>query len=305
MWFVIKRLFLYAFSLFYGLLSAHQVWAAACCGGGVSIPSLIAGDDKALFSAAYSYSQIASDVYTDGLWRKRTSNETIETLRLESAHIFADRWQVGASVPIVRRARAEDSSSGLGDLGTTLGYEYLPDWNYNPWRPKGIGYLQLTFPTGRSIQESESDFQLDSRGRGFWALALGTILSKGFERWDFFANISAHRSLSKSYSNSSSRGELKPGWGTEAALGVGYNLANLRLGGSLAWTYEDAVDVEGDVNSKGSSQRFATGSLIATYNVDDDWTTSLSYQDQTWFGSPANTTLSQGLWLQVQRRFAR
>ena len=282
-----------------------RVLAAACCGGGFAAPALIVGDDKAQLTASYGYSQIEDDVGSDSIWRPRDTNETSETYKFEGARVFLDRWQAGLSVPVVRRSRSEDASTGLGDVAGTFGYEYLPDWDYSPWKPRGLGYFQLTLPTGRSPDESDDNFQLDSRGRGFLALGVGTILTKIIHKWDVYANVDAHRSFDKTYGNSQSQGTLSPGFGGDLGFGGGYNLVSLRFGASLTWTYEDPIGVSGTINSAGSVQRYSTATLAASYLFKNQWSATLTYADQTLFGNPVNTSLGRGAILLFQKRWLR
>jgi hypothetical protein len=283
----------------------QKTFAAACCGGGFATPSLISGDDKAQITSSLAYSEVHADVYTSGLWKKRETEEHSETLKVDAAHIFEDRWQVGLSLPVIKRSRAGESSSGLGDVSTLLGYEYLPDWDYHPHRPKGIGFLQLVLPTGKSVYETDTAYGLDSRGRGFWALGLGTLLTKAFGKYDAFFNAEVHRSFNKSINENGINGTLNPGWGSNIGFGVGYNTKDFRFGGNLTWSYEDAIAIEGSVNSEGSLQRFATLGLTASYLMSDEWATTLSYSDQTIVGSPYNTSLSKSAMLLLQRRWLR
>lgn len=287
---MIKPLLLFVFSF-----TTLQAWGAACCGGGFAAPSLIAGDDRAMLTGSYLYSQIKNDVYADGLWKKRGFREDFETFRIEGARIFSDRWQAGFSLPVVKRTRQGESSSGAGDLAGTVGYEILPDWDYNPYRPKGLAFLQLTAPTGRSIYEADNQFQLDARGRGFWAAGLGTLLTKAWGAFDAFASADAHRSFAKE--------NLQPGWGGNAGFGGGYNLEDFRFGGSVIWTYEDPVEVRN--LSRGSSERYATASLAVSYLYSKAWAGTLTYSDQSLIGDPVNARLGQSVVLQLQRRWAR
>ena len=71
------------------------------------------------------------------------------------------------------------------------------------------------------------------------------------------------------------------------------------------WNYEDAIAVRGVENSTGSLERYATVSLMASWMPNLDWTAALTYSDQTWLGSPNNTTLSQTAILSLQKRWAR
>jgi hypothetical protein len=228
-----------------------------------------------------------------------------QTFKIEAAHIFQDRWQAGISIPVVDRSLAGDSSSGLGDVAGTLGYEYLPDWDYNPWRPRGLGFLQLTVPSGKAVYEADDTYLLDSRGRGFLALGAGTMLTKTFRKWDFFSEFDMHKSFAKNYSNSQSQGTLIPGYGGNFGLGCGYNLATLRFGTAVNWTYEDPVAVEGTIASSGSPQQLTTATLSASYLFDGEWATTVVYADQTLFGSPLNTSLGRGVTVLLQKHWMR
>lgn len=287
------------------LLLSRDAFGAACCGGSFAAPSLIVGDDRAQVTASYAYSEVTDDVGADSFWRRRDTRESSETIKIEGAHIFQDRWQAGVSVPVIRRTRAGNSSSGLGDVAGTLGYEYLPDWDYNPWRPRGLGFLRLIAPTGRSINEADTTYQLDSRGRGFWAIGAGTILSKTLGSWDLFSSLDVHRSFKKNYSNPQSSGVLKPGFGGSFGFGAGYSLSAFRLGAGLTWIYEDPVNVSGTATSQGSLQRYATANLSASYLLPDEYAVTVSYADQTLFGSPVNTTLGKGVTVFFQKRWLR
>lgn len=280
-------------------------WGAACCGGGFGAPAIISGDNKAQLSASYSMTNIIVDnVDSIGVWRKQESHQSIQVFQMEGARVFRDRWQLGATVPIIQRSFRGESFEGLSDITSTLAYEYLPDWNYNPYRPKGIGFLQLIIPSGKSKYESQRG-GLDSRGNGLWALGFGTLLTKSWGDWDTFASINAHHSFSKHISNTQVQGELRPGWGGSGSLGMGYNTLNWRMGGSLSWTYEDPVQIFGSSPSRGQLERYATGLASVTKIFNDEWVGSFIYSDQTLFGSPLNTSLGQTFLFQVQRNWPR
>lgn len=289
------------------VLGASSAKAAACCGGGFAAPSIIAGDDKAQLTTSYSGTEVVIDnVDSQGIWRKWDTHQKVQTFKIEGAHVFWDRYQVGLSIPVLQRTRESLNYSGLGDVSTSLGYEYLPDWDYNPLRPKGIGFLQLTLPTGKSKADSEVG-GLDSRGNGFWAFGAGTLLTKTWSKYDAFVSLEAHRSFSKDVANSQFQGKLEPGYGGNFGMGAGYNVKDYRFGSSFTWTYEDAlrtISTTGTTND-GSIERYATGVLSASYMANDEWSGTLSYSDQTLFGSPVNTSLGRGVAMQLQRRWGR
>jgi hypothetical protein len=289
-------------------LGAQTSFGAACCGGGFAAPSIIAGDDKAQLTSSYSTTEVIVDnVDSQGIWRKSDIHQKVQTFRIEGAHIFEDRWQAGFAMPIIQRSRQSENYSGLGDVALSLGYEYLPDWNYSPYRPKGIGFLQLTLPTGKSKADSDVG-GLDSRGNGFWAIGVGTLLTKALGRWDVFSSLEIHRSFEKDVNNSNFDGTLKPGYGGNLGAGFGYNLKDYRLGSGITWTYEDPVNSTSNVlgsTQNGAVERYATAVASVSYLASDEWSGTMSYSDQTLFGSPVNTSLGRGIALQVQRRWGR
>lgn len=297
-----KPSWLLPFSL---LFFASSAWGAACCGGGFAAPSIIAGDDKAQFAASLSHTNVVIDnVDSKGFWRKWDEQQQVKTIRLEGAHLISDRWQAGATLPLLQRSRMGQEHSGLGDISGTLGYEYLPDWDYHLFRPKGIGFLQITVPTGKSKFDSDVG-GLDSRGNGLWAIGAGTLLTKAVGRWDAFASFEIHQSMRKSVSNSQINGWIEPGVGGSFGLGAGYNRASWRYGASVTWIHEDPIDVRGDMIIDGSIERYATAAASLSYVANDDWLFTLSFADQTLVGHPTNTSLGKTVAFLLQRRWGR
>lgn len=294
-----KLLFAFVFS------SSAPAWGAACCGGAVAASALISSDNRAQLSSSLSRTEvIVENVDSRGIWQKADSPLKTQTLTLEGAHLISDRWQLGASLPVIQRSKSTQSYSGIGDTSLTLGYEYLPDWDYNPIRPKGIGFFKLIVPTGKSKYESESG-GLDSRGNGLWSLGVGTLLTKAFGPWDFFSSLEFRRSLDKKISTSQIDGTLKPGSGGALGIGAGFNTTHWRFGSSINWNYEDPTSVQGSSNIKGAVERFATGAISVSYLADETWSSTFSYSDQTLFGDPINTSLGRSLSLQLQRSWNR
>jgi hypothetical protein len=284
-----------------GLAQSEVAQAAACCGGTVAAPNIIGGDDRTQIAFSLSRAKIAADVNEDGIWRERQASELSDSLRIEGAHVLSDRLQLGGAVPVIARTRDFARSSGLGDVSVDLAYEYLPEWEYNPYRPKGIGYFQLTIPTGKSVYEDTSG--IDARGRGFWAIGLGTLLTKTLGNWDGAVSFDLHRSFNKTVHTPLLDGTIKPGFGGGMSIGLGYNWARWRAGGTLAWTYEDPIQIESAATSTGSLQRLVTATISLSYLYNDEWSMTASVSDQTLFGSPLNTSLNRSAMLLLLRRW--
>lgn len=289
-------------SFFIALIAGSQAWAAACCGGGVSLPALIQGDERAQFAAQILRQDLLVDyVDPNGYWKNTGVPTSVSTLRVEGAWLLSDRAQMGVVVPVISRTRLNERHAGLGDVAGSLGYEFLPDWDYNPYRPKGVAYLQVVLPTGLGRAESERG-GLDSRGHGFWALGTGAVLTKSWGAWDALLAGEVHRGFEKT----SGVRRLVPGWGGQLQTGAGFNTRQFRYGALATWTHEDPVRLESTgLSLPGGRERYATANLSVSYLPSTDWGFTLSYVNQTWLGLPENTSLASGVGLHMQRRWAR
>ena len=169
------------------------------------------------------------------------------------------------------------------------------------------GFLQITLPTSPSVYDATNVFAADSRGRGFFALGTGMIFTKIFGKWDTNASGELHRSFARSFDSDGAGGAVTvtPGWGHSITIGGGWSYGDFRLGSSLSSMYEDGYRVRGAQDSDGSSQQNMTWSVIANYMLGMESAITLSYADQTIFGSPENSNLSKTVTLSYQQRWQR
>lgn len=287
-----------------GLLFGPQLaLASACCGGALALPSLITRDEKALLTQSLSVGRVQSDVDARGYWTKKSDTDETLTLKIEGAALLSDRWQSGGSMPIVTRSGSRGSSTNPGDFSAQIGYEFLPEWSYHPWRPRGVGSLTLTAPTVKSIYET-NDSSITT-GRGFWTLGAGAAFTRAWIKWDSQLTLEAHKSFDRQVSTAGFEGRIKPGFGASLSAGAGYHIGQNRVGFAISSNHEDRIDAEGSVISTGSSQRWMTGTLSASHNAGNDWSWTLSYSDQTLLGDPSNTSLSKTWAFALQKRWAR
>jgi hypothetical protein len=281
--------------------------AASCCGGGFAFPALIMGDDKAQITSSLSYGKVTDDVLANQKWIKRDDGNLSQTFKIEAATLLSDTFQTGISVPVVNRKVSNENSTGLGDISLNLGHETFPELSYSPWKPKGVTFLQMTLPTSPSVYDSENVLAADSRGRGFFTVGGGLALIKVFGTWDANTSIELHKSFAREFSSSSAGGTITatPNLGHSWTVGGGWNKGDWRLGTSFTGLYEDAIEISGAQSSNGSSQQNITWAVMANYmmGLENAWT--LSYADQTLFGTPENSSLSKTVTLSFQTRWQR
>ncbi|MFM6929243.1 MAG: serine protease spb1 [Bdellovibrio sp.] len=295
------------FTFFIFAFTPLSSMAASCCGGGFAFPALILGDDKAQLTSSISYGQVTDDVLTNQKWVHRDDKNQSSTLKIEGATLLSDTWQTGVSVPVVSRKISMEESTGLGDISLSLGHETFPELSYSRWKPKGVTFIQLTLPTSPSIYDASNTLAADSRGRGFFTLGGGVALIKVFGTWDANSSVELHRSFARDFDSTSTGGHITatPGWGHSWSVGAGFNKGDWRLGTSFTGLYEDAIAISGAQSSNGSAQKNMTCSVVANYmmGLEEAWT--VSYADQTLFGSPQNTSLSKTLSVSFQTRWQR
>lgn len=297
--------------LFKVIFFSSSVFAAACCGGGSAVPSLVTSDDSGQISVSLSNQQVFIDsVDGNGIWIPGSSHQKTQNVKVDWAQIINDLYQVGLTANVMQRSRGSsdsEKSSQLGDVVLSSAYEFLPDWDYNPWRPKGFGFLQVTLPTGKSKYESERG-GLDSSGLGLFSMSIGTLLTKSWNAYDILVNMEAHQAFEKTITTSTFKGRVRPNLGGSWGLGAGYNWENWRWGTQVLWVYEGPTSLKGEggyLDQKGAIERYANFILSASYMINDEWSSSLTYSDQTFFGAPINTSLSKGIGFLLQKRWKR
>lgn len=297
-------------------LLSMKIFAAACCAGGSAAPALISGDDKAQITAGAFQSTVIGDAPDSGeaVFRNGDSSDVIQTYKIDGAFIFADRFQSGVSVPLlthtIQSGSTNASSTDLGDIHLDVAYEFLPEWSYSPWKPKGYVYLQGTIPTGRSTYDAEEEGDVDALGKGFYALALGSLLVKRWTLWDVFTLPEIHYSFTRTFDQTTGEVlKVSPGFGGSLSLGAGVSPGGgaTRIGLRVQPVYEQQKTITSSVTGTSTSgvQLTWDTSLEVSYLVDTDWSLLASYTDQTLLGPAINSTLNRTVALGLQHRWER
>ena len=293
--------------LFFFTLS-HYAIGAACCNSSSNIPSLITNDSLGQITISTSSAKVIGDAPTHGtsVFRKSSDDEWTHTLTIDASRNFFDLWQIGTRIPFVYKSRDTTSNSasayGFGDISTTLGYEFLPEYYYSPYKPKGYLFFQSTFPTGSNIYESSQSFAIDARGKGFYTFTLGSLLLKKWQRLDTSLSFAVSKSLNRTFKSSDgSQIHVKPSYDFTGSLGIGYAFTqkrSLRFGLRLTPAYT------GHTNQ--SSYKLVWNTIAeGSYSFNDNWMLSLNYSDQTLIGPARNTSLERAVSLAAAYYFAR
>jgi len=217
-----------------GVFGMNQAQGAACCGKSSAAPFLMVGDDQTQLSLGVALGNVVAQIADDGVpnFGSSQNSETSQTYKLDLATLLSDRMQGGLSVPVttysvLRGGSAggastgsgiSESSTGLGDLRLSLGYEVLPAWSYSSWKPQGFLFSALTLPTGRSYDGSSRTLATDVTGAGYFSWTVGALLLKKWTVWDAFLVPEIHYALPRTL------------WEREAAIGGGVAIGGDKRG---------------------------------------------------------------------------
>lgn len=292
-------------------MASNKSYAAACCGGSSQVPTLITTDDRSQIISTFSQAEIVVDnVDGDGFWYKSKNNQKINTFKIDYTYVWDNDLQAGLSIPVVNRSYMGETSSGLADMQTTVGYEFLPEREYNIWKPKGFVYSALILPTGKSKYESEIG-GLDSRGRGLWGVSVGLVFVKVFKNFDFVQSSEVHHYLNSTKSkNNGATVDISHSLGAVLQAGMGYNWDKSRIGFGLTHSYEGPFKthyktIQTESYHDGAIENVTSLNLGYSYMMTDLSGVTVSYSNQTWLGTPRNTSLSSTVSVQLNKRWLR
>ena len=292
--------------------------AAPCCAGGGSLPAMITGDEASQLTLTTSAGTVIGDAPAEGIpvFRSSRVRETSQLLKLDAATVFSgafDRWQAGVSVPMLRHdywraTSGSNSAMAPGDVQLGTAFEFLPEWSYSEWKPKGFVFAQLTLPTGRSIYESTATDAVDVTGKGFTTASAGVILVKRWSVWDASLSAQVSHSMGRDFAALPGGEPLSvaPFWGASAGASVGWSRGAFRAGLRLQPTYVQALTTTAPSSVSVSSCKLTwdTG-LDLTWLVHDDWSLSGAYVDQTLLGPAVNASLSRTVAVTLLHRWPR
>jgi hypothetical protein len=293
--------------------ASRFLFAAPCCGSTANTPSLITGDDETQVTTTITASSVVAEVNPSGKLKTRpeSDRESAQGLRLDAATLLSDRFQIGLTLPTLRRNRERNTTQveamGLGDLSFQLAYELLPEWSYSDWQPKGFVFVGGTLPTGGSSYDSQMLYSIDSRGRGFYGASLGAFLMKNFGNLDFSLLLESHRYFQKTKLTDVGELVLSPGWGFSQTVNMGFSPGGsaFRLGLSLSHSHEDPVKTSGLFEGRGEPVSLWTPMVQLGFLAKRDLSFNVNFSDQRVLGNSKNTPLNQTLGVVIQKRWER
>jgi hypothetical protein len=299
------------FSLIALLLFSKNLLAASCCGGGANFPALITGDYKAQLSTSITNTSVVGHTTQDNkaIFHADDNNESSRILKIIGSYQVSDFWQVGAGLPIVsrkiNRPSRDAATHGIGDVSLHTAYEFLPEFGYSEWKPRGFLFAQILFPTAPSIHKKDVILSPESaRGQGFTTLSTGFSFFKIKGNWDFQWMGQLDTPIAREFdlANGSLKKHKGAGWSSLLAFGHSPAGGDWRLGMGLAPKSTGALR-----NDNGrilaDSQFVWDTSFSLSYLYSFLWSINATYTDQTIMGPSRNAPLSRTVSVLFQRRW--
>ena len=250
-----KRIFISIIILF----AANAVYSQVCCGGGVYDIAVLSLNKKALFNAGYKFDNYFGVWDNNSDWRKTSQTSYQMSPSFSGAYRFNRNIQAGVLVPYVINKNdlpgLPSNGSGIGDIVLSGRYELFHEYSLYKVKNKiktddKTPYIALTFgmtfPTGKSDENAESE--VDITGKGFYTTSLGLSVIKTVlkNKVQLGGDLSWQHSFKKTYEeyygNPTVPYERKQGDRFNYALSANYlinffNSVSLAAGGFLQSNY--------------------------------------------------------------------
>ncbi len=283
------------------LLITTNLFASSCCGGGSSSSMIITGDNQSEYSLSYSQrNDIGS---TDSKGYSTLNNQSVldqqSAYSFQFQHLFSDRLQAGIKTSFVekqiRKQNRFENESGIGDIELQSSFEFLPEFTYSDYKPRGFVYLKGTIPNSNSLYNSNSAVFSDIRGSGLYTLSVGSFFIKHFSNLTLKAGSEVQHLFGKKFSGVNLDSYQK------AYLPLGFAYSNqswpVTLGVNSTFNYQTAKTLTGSVNSKSNVEYFWELGTFLNWSINREETLGLSFSDSSLIGKNINSSLYRAVGL--------
>ena len=305
--FKIKYFFYLTFILIF-LLINFSIYASSCCGGSSSYPNLILSDYQYRLNLSYSnaINTNVADINKKIDESNQSQNNIKENIQLGIYHKILPLWQFGFNLNYVQNTiqsnEGEDSAQKFGDTQATIGYEFLPEFTYHPFKPRGFLTYSLGIPSGESIYEVKRSDPLFVTGEGTRSHQFALILNRAFNSLDYFFLIGQRIYESHNFQQndesvtSDEKLFVKPGNKLMMVLNLGFTPhlnEDLRLGFIFQKVHQDSSSLKNKTIQTNSVpvENNDVGLDLSLKHLNRVY--SFSYIDQSFLNSARNSNLQK------------
>jgi hypothetical protein len=273
----------------------HVLLASSCCGGGSSSSMIILGDNRQEWSAGLGFRNDLGQTDRTGM-ASFHGKETVDqqyTLNLQLQRQFTELIQAAVKTSVIHKVMVKqgrrEKSHGLGDIDLQISYEFLPEYNYSQYRPRGFLYSKITFPQSKGIYDSTSPIYSDVRGSGLYSFSIGTLFVKKNSQFTLKFGLEGQRFFGKKFKE----GNLDDYHKVIFPTGLSYAFDPLPISTGIltTWTYQTSKKLQIQTTTTSSREYFWELSVFANWSLNRQETLGMSYSDSTLLGKNINSPL--------------
>lgn len=281
-------------TLFLFFLS-DKLFAGSCCGGGSSSSLILTGDNVQEYSLGLVYRNDLGQTDNGG-WASFHNDQTTDrqmVFNLQFQRQMAEYWQLAIKSSFIQKdlekQNRREKTSGAGDVDFQGTYEFLPEFTYSAWKPRGFGYLKLSIPTSNSLYDSTSPIYSDVRGTGLYSLSTGVFFIKHISDLTLKSAFEWQHFLGKHFAQTTILDYDK----LVVPLGVSYGLdpKPIAIGAGATWSYQTKKKFTGTISGSANPEYFWELNAFANWIVSRETSIGISYSDSTLVGKNINSSL--------------
>lgn len=282
-------------NLFITLLFSQKIFAASCCGGGSSSSMIITSDNRREISLGVSARTDIGQTDQNG-WSTFNNDQIIDSrtnFNFQYGEQLSENFQMGIKTSIaekhVKKSGKNEKNQGFTDLELQTTYEYLPEYTYHPYKPRGFLYAKLSIPLSNSIYDSQSTILSDVRGSGLYSTSFGNFFIKKLDLFTLKLGLELTRSFAKNFSKYKIYGFNR----YTIPLGIAYafNQSDFSIGFTNTFSYTDEKKFRGNNLSNSHFERFWDSNIFFNYSPNRQVIYGVSYSDSSVFGDSINSPL--------------
>jgi hypothetical protein len=281
------------------LVFHNDLFAASCCGSGASSSLIIIGDNIQEYSLGFSYRNDLGQTDNKG-WASFHGADVVDS---QSAFNFQlqrqanDRYQFAIKSAIIqkniKKQNRKEVNQGMGDVDLQATFEFLPEFTYSVWKPRGFVYMKTTIPMSQSLYDSSSSIFSDVRGSGLYSLSMGTFFIKHISNITFKTTLEWQHFLAKDFAQMSLKSYDK----LFVPLGMSYAFdpSPFAFGLGASWSYQAPKKFSGSISATSNEEYFWDFNTFINWTISREHSLGLSYSDTTLIGKNINSSLYRSL----------
>jgi len=289
-------------------LYQSRSFGAACCGGSSTAPLIMAKEMKSTVIFSLTKDSLTNSASNDGVTSRRSKeiNSITDQLNVGAIYSLSPYLQIAGSFTYLSQhavtKEAQESSSGLKNGTIQFNYEFLPEYFYSTWKPRGFIFSSLTTPLGKSIYEAKKTFQTDAISDGQYSLNSGLYFLKNWSRWDANFLISFSHFFSKDFESNDQTIQVGNYQNFISNIEVGFTpeSSNSRIGILFNFSYQGKKEIS-DNPILNESYHLGLG-LNGLYQF-SKFNIGINYLDQSFFNVAKNKELSQTIGVLFNQSF--